>query len=74
MSLLTRFRARFGYLHFVDNWHKARPISWLMCKLGRHDFEAEKVHIWQRATDLYCLYCPARKRSYHVNEGRGLDE
>jgi hypothetical protein len=64
---------RLAYLRFVDNWHKWPPLARLLCKIGRHDYEAERVQVWLRATDLYCFYCGHRKRSFHVNEGRGLE-
>lgn len=56
----------------IRGWAR-RFVARLRCALGWHDYEAERVHVWLRATDLYCVYCLHGKRSFHVNEGRGLE-
>ncbi len=40
----------------VDNIHKARGIRWLLCKLGRHDYEAACLASPQQVL-LECFYC-----------------
>lgn len=66
-KILEKLEDRWGYLAYVDNWHKHPWISKIMCKLGRHDYESSgdvltqpngEVHV-----QLYCFYCPHRKIS-----------
>lgn len=46
----------------VDNIHKAPVVRWLLCKIGRHDFEAVCVHgPWAM---LECFYCGRARKSW----------
>ncbi len=51
----------FAYFRHRTNWHKHPWISYLMCRLGRHDYEA---YLWD-GEDVWmeCFYCLYRKRS-----------
>lgn len=60
---------RFGYLRFIDNWHKFPPLSRLMCRLGRHDFETESVG--EDHAVLRCFYCEAGRRSWLMRPSGG---
>lgn len=55
--------SRFGYLIFVDNWHKHPVMSKMMCKMGRHDYEFESVGNGGWGV-LYCFYCEKKKSSH----------
>lgn len=46
----------------VDNIHKKRFIRDLLCKIGRHDFEA--VRIEGRWARLECFYCLHQRKSW----------
>jgi len=52
----------FGYLRFIDNWHKYPPVSKILCKIGRHDYEPSSVE--GKWVMLYCFYCGHRKKSH----------
>lgn len=57
--------SKFGYLRYIDNWHKVWIISNMMCKLGRHDYEFEKMD--NGGAVLYCFYCEKKKHSINVS-------
>jgi len=52
----------FGYLRFIDNWHKQPTISKILCKIGRHDYEP--LSIDDKWVLLECFYCGHRKKSH----------
>lgn len=39
----------------VHEWHHHPIVSWVMCQLGRHDFEVDVVHA--DGATLVCLRC-----------------
>jgi hypothetical protein len=57
---------RWGYLRFVDNWHKHPVVSKLLCKVGRHDYEfmkAEERPNGEIYGHLECFYCESKRIS-----------
>jgi hypothetical protein len=56
------FDERFGYLRFVDNWHKHPIVSRIMCKMGRHDFELRELR--NGSAVLECFYCGRLRESF----------
>jgi len=70
MAVVARIRGwveRHAYLRFVDNWHKWPPLSRLMCKLGRHDFEFS--HTEGEWGVLECFYCERKRKSHAIDRG-----
>lgn len=48
------------------NIHKIRPISKLMCYLGRHDYEiAPDANRYSTHIEIECFYCGHKKASYY---------
>jgi hypothetical protein len=39
LDKLNDYWEQITYYRFIDNWHKFQPLSRLMCKFGRHDYE-----------------------------------
>ncbi len=58
-------KKKYGYLLYVDNWHKHPKISNIMCKMGRHDYEFDRLDEHGGGL-LYCFYCEKVKSSKHV--------
>ena len=52
----------YGYLRFIDNWHKHPKISKIMCKMGRHDYEFDNCDKDGYGC-LLCFYCDNKKKS-----------
>lgn len=44
-----------NYYRYIDNWHSHPWISWLLCKIGRHDYG----FMWMDGDSgiLSCFYC-----------------
>jgi hypothetical protein len=70
MKRLREWIENHAYLRFVDNWHKWPPLSWLMCKLGRHDFEFSHIEDDDWAV-LECFYCERKRKSHAIDRGQG---
>jgi hypothetical protein len=49
---------------FRYNPHSIPGIRNLLCKLGRHDFEAEKLNGTETGVILRCFYCEHKKNSF----------
>ena len=52
----------------ISNWHKLPLLRWILCKIGRHDYEF--VAICPEFGDppyeisMECFYCLHKKRVY----------
>ena len=58
---------RWGYLRFIDNWHKHPTLGRLMCRMGRHDFELQQLR--EKSAILECFYCGRPRESFLPNAG-----
>jgi len=61
------FETRYGYLRFIDNWHKHPLVSRLLCKLGRHDYHFDRMD--GPHAILFCFYCLKGRRDLKFNSG-----
>jgi hypothetical protein len=57
------------YLHRT-NWHSWPPLSRLLCRLGRHDYEFVRTEVTEHVHSddtkwgiLECIYCGQLKKS-----------
>lgn len=59
------FMPTFGF--FISNPHSIPAVSRLICKMGRHDFEGDKVKYNKKGApvgvELICFYCEHRETS-----------
>ncbi len=55
----------------LENLHKKRFVRDLLCRIGRHDYEA--VGLDRNWMVLECFYCERRKKSY-MREARSTTE
>ena len=63
-----------GYYKFQDNWHNLPYLSQLLCKIGRHDYEALAVGKGKKSSKrevvLICMPCGHLKTSTVINCGK----
>jgi hypothetical protein len=68
LERLKSYWERITYYQFIDNWHKFQPLSKLMCRAGRHDYEYfDTLYDQDGIADgalLYCFYCERQKKSW----------